>query len=150
MENSIYKNAFKEVYVILENTDEGLLKKIPTKFMKFIKDNMNVDYKTNIKTDIEIDKQDLLKETENVLALIYRSYWATDEEKQEFSRRSRAEFIETEKKKQEEFKGKSIDEIFNKKEVKIDKISIDNNLMVVQKESFIKRVLNKILKIFKK
>lgn len=150
MENSIYKDAFKEVYDILQNTDEELLKKIPTKFMKFIKDTMNVDYKTNIKKDIEIDKQELLKETEQVLSLIYRSYWATDEEKQEFARRSKAEYIEAEKRKQEEFKGKSIDEIFNKEEGKIDKITIDNNLMVIQKESFIKRIINRLLKIFKK
>jgi hypothetical protein len=149
MEDSIYKNAFKEVYDILENTDEELLKKIPTKFMKFIKDNMNVDYETNIKKDVEIDKQDLLKETESVLALIYRSYWATSEEKQEFARKSKTETIEAEKRKKEEFKGKSIDEIFNRK-VNIDKIIINNNLMVIQKESFVKRILNKLVKIFKK
>lgn len=149
MEDSIYKNAFKEVYDILENTDEELLKKIPTKFMQFIKNNMNVDYKTNIKKDIEIDKQDLLKETESILALIYRSYWATSEEKQEFARKSKAESIETERIKKEEFKGKPIDEIFNRK-VNIDKVTIDNNLMVIQKESFVKRILNRLLKIFNK
>ena len=149
MEDSMYKNAFKEVYDILENTDEELLKKIPTKFMQFVKNNMNLEYKTNIQKDIEIDKQELLKETESILALIYRSYWATSEEKEEFARKSKAEAIEAEKRKQEEFKGKSIDEIFNRK-VNIDKVIIDNNLMVIQKESFVKRILNKLLKIFKR
>ena len=149
MENSIYRDAFKEVYDVLQNTDEELLKKIPNKFMQFIKDNMNLEYKSNVKKDIEIDKQDLLKETESVLALIYRSYWATDEEKKEFARKSKAESTEAERIKKEEFKGKSIDEIFNKQEVNIDKVTIDNNLMVIQKESFIKRVLNKILRILK-
>ena len=149
MEDSIYKDAFKEVYDILENTDEELLKKIPTKFMEFIKNNMNMEYKTNIQKDIGIDKQNLLKETESILALIYRSYWATREEKEEFARKSKIEAIEAERKKQEEFKGKSIDEIFNRK-VNIEKVTIDNNLMVIQKESFVKRILNKILKIFKR
>lgn len=149
MEDSMYNNAFKEVYDILENTDEELLKRIPTKFMQFVKNNMNLEYKTNIQKDIEIDKQELLKETETILALIYRSYWATSEEKEEFARKSKAEAIEAEKRKKEEFKGKSIDEIFNRK-VNIDKVIIDNNLMVIQKESFVKRILNKLLKIFKR
>ena len=83
MIDEIYKNSFKEVYDILENTEEDLLSKIPNSFMNFIKNNMNVDYKTSINLNETIDKQHLLKETEAILSLIYRSYWATDEEKNE-------------------------------------------------------------------
>ncbi len=78
MIDEVYRNSFKEVYEILENTESELLSKIPTKFMDFIKDNMNKDYKTNIQQNVDIDKQPLLKETEAILSLIYRSYWATD------------------------------------------------------------------------
>ena len=41
MIDEIYKNSFKEVYDILENTEEDLLSKIPNSFMNFIKNKGN-------------------------------------------------------------------------------------------------------------
>lgn len=139
-----YKSAFKEVYDILANTDEELVKKIPDKFMNFIKDNMNSEYQTNIKKDVDIDKQDLMKETESILALIYRSYWITEEEKAEFTELDRNRMQELQSKKE-----KNIQEVFEKRE-DINKVTIDNNLIVIEKENIIKRILNKILKFFRK
>ncbi len=143
MIDEAYRNSFKEVYDILQNTEDELISKIPVKFISFIKDNMNHDYKTNIQTNIDIDKQPLLKETEAVLSLIYRSYWATEEEKQEFAIKDQQEFYEKQK------QGKSIEQIFIERK-KINNITIDNNLMIVKKESFIKRFFSKVLSIFKK
>lgn len=78
MIDEVYRNSFKEIYDILENTDQELLNKIPNKFMDFITSNMNKDYKTNIQQDIPINNQILLKETEAILALLYKTYWATE------------------------------------------------------------------------
>ena len=149
MIDEVYRNSFKEVYEILENTENELLAKIPTKFMNFIKENINENYKTNIQQDVDIDKQPLLKETEAVLSLIYRSYWATDEEKQEFAIKDQQEFIKKDEKKKEQYKGKDIYQVFEERK-NINKITIDNNLMVIKKENFIKRFFNKILNIFKR
>ena len=143
MIDEAYRNSFKEVYDILQNTEDELISKIPVKFISFIKDNMNCDYKTNIQQNVNIDKQPLLKETEAVLSLIYRSYWATEEEKQEFAIKDQQEFYEKQK------QGKSIEQIFIERK-KINNITIDNNLMIVKKESFIKRFFSKVLSIFKK
>ena len=123
--------------------------KFPTKFMNFIKENMNGNYKTNIQPDVDIDKQLLLKETEAVLSLIYRSYWATDKEKQEFSIKDQQEFIKKEEKKKEQYQGKDIYQVFEERK-NINKIAIDNNLMVIKKENFIKKFFKKILNIFKR
>lgn len=147
MIDEIYKNSFKEVYDILKNTDQELLDKIPSKFMDFIKDNMNTDYQTNIKTDLEIDKQTLLKETESILSLIYRSYWATDEEKQNFKLKDNEELLKAEELKKSQYK--DIDEIFQKRK-SLNNVTLDNNLMVIKKENFIKKIFNKILSIFRK
>lgn len=149
MIDEVYRNAFQEVYIILENTENELLTKIPNKFMNFINNNRNINYKTNIKSDIQIDKQILLKETESILSLIYRSYWATDDEKRKFAQEDLQEKIEIENKKQEEYSGKDIDEIFEQRQ-NINKNSLNNNLMVIKKENFIKRFFNRLLKIFKK
>ena len=136
MIDEVYRNSFKEVYEILENTENELLAKIPTKFIDFIKENINENYKTNIQQDVDIDKQPLLKETEAVLSLIYRSYWATDEEKQEFTIKDQQEFIKKDEKKKEQYKGKDIYQVFEERK-NINKITIDNNLMVIKKENFI-------------
>lgn len=149
MIDEVYRNSFKEIYEILENTENELLAKIPTKFMNFIKENMNENYKTNIQQDVDIDKQLLLKETEAVLSLIYRSYWATDEEKQEFAIKDQQEFIKKDEKKKEQYQGKDIYQLFEERK-NINKITIDNNLMVIKKENFLKRFFDKILSIFKK
>ena len=149
MIDEVYRNPFKEVYEILENTENELLEKIPTKFMNFIKENMNGNYKTNIQPDVDIDKQLLLKETEAVLSLIYRSYWATDKEKQEFAIKDQQEFIKKEEKKKEQYQGKDIYQVFEERK-NINKIAIDNNLMVIKKENFIKKFFKKILNIFKR
>lgn len=137
MIDNVYKNAFKEVYEILQNTEEELVKEIPQKFVEFLQSNMNKDYQINIDNTIEIDKQSILPETEAILALIYRSYWATDEEKLEFANIDK-----------QEFQGKNIDEIFEKRK-NVNNITIDNNLMIIKEENFIKKIIKKILKFFK-
>lgn len=149
MVDEIYQNAFKEVNRILENTDEELVKRIPTKFMDFIKSNMNINYVTNIKPEIDIDKQKLLRETESILSLIYRTYWATDEEKNEFLKNDRAEFYEKEERKKEEYAGKNIDEIFQKRKIATEN-ALNNSLMVIEKDGFIKRIFKKILNLLKR
>lgn len=149
MIDEIYKNSFKEVYDILENTEEDLLSKIPNSFMNFIKNNMNVDYKTSINLNETIDKQHLLKETEAILSLIYRSYWATDEEKNEFAKKDNLELIKEEEQKKEQYQGKDIYKVFEERK-NLNKITVDNNLMVIENESFIKRIFRKFLNIFKK
>lgn len=143
MIDSVYKNAFKETYEILKNTEEDLVKKVPQKFIDFLYTNMNKNYQTNINFDIEIDKQKLLRETEEILSLIYRSYWATDEEKVELVKSDREELIRIEEEKKSQYK--DIEEIFEKRR-NINKVTIDNSLAVIEKESFVRKILNKILK----
>ncbi len=84
MKDNIYGKALQEVYVIINNIEPELYNKIPKKLIYFIENNRYKDFKTNISLDIPIDKQELLTETENILSLIYRTYFATPEEKIEF------------------------------------------------------------------
>ena len=149
MIDNIYKDSFKEVYDILQNTDEELVMKIPITFINFIKNNMNENYKTNINPNARIDSQNLSKETEAILSLIFRSYWATDEEKREFAIKDKQDLINSENAKKKNYKGKDIYGLFEKKE-NLNNIILNNDLVVLEKENFIKNFFNKILNIFKK
>lgn len=148
MVDEVYQNAFKEVNDILEFADEELIRKIPIKFKNFIKNNMNKNYVTNINPEITIDKQKLLKETESILSLIYRTYWATEEEKREFSEEDFKRILETETRKKENYIGKNVDEIFEKRK-RASENTEKNSLIVVKKEGFIKRIFKRIFEFIK-
>ena len=74
-----YAEALVEVNEILKFTDPNLTKKIPEKFKKYIADNMSSTYKFNITDDFSNDH--LKSETKSILALIYRNYFCSAEEK---------------------------------------------------------------------
>lgn len=143
MKEEVYRNAFKEIYEILKNTDEELVAKIPKKFLSFIEENMNNEYECNIQSDVDIDKQNLLKETEAILALIYINYWATEEEKQEFALKDQAG-----KEAKEKAYDERIQRIFEERKV-VSKKTENKELIVKPKENFIKRIINKIRSILK-
>ena len=147
MIDKLYKNAFKEVYEILQNTDTELVEKIPSKFTEFLQSNMNTDYQTNIDNNTNINEQVLLPETESIFALIYRSYWATDEEKQKFYIKDKQELKKVEENKKKQYE--DISQIFEKRK-NINNITLDKSLIITQKENFIQKILKKILHIFKK
>ena len=145
MIDEIYKNAFKEVNIILENTEKDLYNKIPLKFMDFIKNNMNENYTANIDLNKNIDTQKLLPETEAILSLIYRSYWANSEEKKQFNINDKIylENLENEKKK----KYKDINQIFEERK-NLNNIKLDNELAVISKDGFFTKLIKKIKSFF--
>lgn len=144
MPDNIYANAFKEVDVILKNTDINLIKKIPSKFLHFIENNMNNDYNPNINLDIPIDKQHLLEKTDAILALIYRSYWASEQELLDLKSKMQKDIIKT-KENERQFDSENI--IFDKT---IAPIFSDNSLTTVSKENFLKKFFKKVLNLIKK
>ena len=86
-----YRNAFKEVDEILRYTDIDLVSKLPKKFIDFLRVNMNKDYEFNVQEGLSLNKQNLSKEANIILALIYRDYWATEEERKEFRKQDEEE-----------------------------------------------------------
>lgn len=167
MKDETYKNSLKEVYDVLEYTDIQLVNKIPNKFLNFIKENMNSNYKTNINPDIAIDKQPLLKESEAILSLIYRSYWMPADEKEDFAKNDKEQLLQKELLRREKFKDMS--KIFPTSDnsssinAKNSQSSLDINqehshaslqtntsdLIPVQKENIFTRIYHKIINFFK-
>ena len=88
-----YRNAFKEVDEILKYTDINLVNKIPKKFIDFLRANMNNEYEFNVQEGLHLNKQNLSEEANNILALIYRDYCATDEKYEEFRKKDEEERI---------------------------------------------------------
>ena len=129
-----YRQALFEVYKILQNTDEEIINKIPEKFMKFVKENMDTNYKFELQKGKELIKQNLKDETKQIIALIYRDYIC--DEKEVINDHN----INYNRNKELEKEGLQ-------KENNIE--NIEKSLLEIKKEKWYKKLINKILKFFK-
>ena len=84
-----YKRAFSEVNDILKFTDGELVKKIPQNFRKFINDNKADNYITNIIPYIPLEEQQISSKGREIIALIYRSYFADENELKKISEKDK-------------------------------------------------------------
>ena len=94
-----FPNAYKEVYVILNNINEEDLKAIPQSFIDAVQKNMNNDYDFKLDENLDFDEQNILKETKVILAYIFLNYWATEEQKSRIMNKFRQDIINEERSK---------------------------------------------------
>ena len=78
-----YKQSLKEVDTILNFMEKKYIDKLPNKLIRFIKENMDNSYISNINVNIPINKQLVKENTKLLLSLIYRNYWCDEEKKKE-------------------------------------------------------------------
>ena len=57
---SRYRNAYKEVYIILSYLDEDDYNKIPLEVIDAIENNMNEEYEYYMNEDIDLSNQQML------------------------------------------------------------------------------------------
>lgn len=150
-----YEIALTEVDEILNFTDTELVNKIPVAFRKFIEKNKNKDYRPNITPGIPISEQVIKKETEAILSLIFRSYWATEEEKRELEKNDKITFemlkAETEIKFPKSSMSTYSSKVNDLKQDKTEEKEIHKNMQLISIEDmpWYKKIFIKLLKIFK-
>ena len=119
-----YKMALAEVNQILMYTEENIVSKIPEKFKKFIENNMDQNHIIEINKNKSLVEQNIMEETKQILALIYRDYICSKEERANLILQEQQERQKIEKEKQEKYnidfekrneskKIKSIEEKYN-------------------------------------
>ena len=141
-----YKNAFKEVYVILDSLVEEDYKKIPPELIETIYQNMNQDYKYELDEEQELSTQKMLPETKAILFNIFRDYLSTEEQKQKIIRMQKEERQKNELKKREQY---NTDVFANKEQTNNPEIQKEQVSLIKYKESIFKKIINKIKNIFK-
>lgn len=131
---TISKQTFSDLSVIFKMMPDEIIKAINPKFVEFIKCNCDENCKSNIKPYIPLKEQEISKETQAILALIYESYFATEEEKRQLLKETN-----------EQINLKyNTDNLFKNKEYKNEK----HELIVVKKQSFFEKIINKIKMFF--
>lgn len=143
--DDVYREAFAEVLEVLNNSNQEILEKIPERFITFLNENKEQSYVAKI--DFTDDNWDdsIKKETQAILALIYRDYIVAPEERVRLLNEEREEQIRIENELREMYNPENI--FKNKKsQVKSTNDSVD---LIEYKESFLKKIINKIKIIFK-
>lgn len=143
--NDVYARAYTELYEILKNISENDLNKIPKEVFNMLERKNDKEYNFKLEENIEFENQKLLRETKILLAILYRDYWATKEEKDKIIQKWKNDII-----KSEEEKKKIYNEIFQNKRERIIEQKNDNNLPVeVEKEKLFKKIISFIKKYLK-
>ena len=141
------KNAYAEVYTILQELNEEEYNKIPPEVIKTIEANRNEEYEYELDDELELKDQPMLPETKAILFNLFRDYLATPEQKAKIIRMQNEARQKNELKKQQMY---NTDVFANKPKENQTANNNETMQMVKYKESFFKRILNKIKSFFKK
>ena len=146
------KNAYTEVYTILQDLDEDEYNKIPPEVIETLDANRNKEYEYFLDNELELKDQPMLPETKAILFNIFRDYLATPEQKTKIIRMQNEARQKNELKKQQMY---NTDVFANKninKTTKVDENEVEANneekQIVIYKENIFKRILNKIKSLF--
>lgn len=148
MKNDKYAKALTEVYSVLQNSEKEIQDLIPEEFKKFVIDNMEKEYEVAINFDNENWDNCILEETQAILAMIYRDYIVSKEEKKKLVEEELREEARIEQELREKY---NTDNIF-KKNISIEKNTntIEDTSITTTKEKWYKKLFDNIKKIFGK
>lgn len=147
MVSTEYSEAAIEVLDILKHTRKSDVEKVPKKFIKFLEENSSKTYNPNLDHTKPIKEMGLKQKTQDILGVIYLKYWADEQGKEKF----RAKIRENERKHQEQLREKyNTDNLFKQNIKEEIKPREEIQLQVIQKETFIQKIINKIKVVFRR
>ena len=135
------KNAYAEVYTILQELNEEEYNKIPPKVIETIEANRNEKYEYELDEELKLKNQPMLPETKAILFNLFRDYLATPEQKAKIIRMQNEARQKNELKKQQTY---NTDVFANKLKENLTENNNETMQTVEYKESILKRILNKI------
>lgn len=150
MKNSLLR-AYAEVDKILSFMQIGYTERVPEKLRKIFKNQKLKDYDPNIDISIPLNEQNLERKTYAILAMLDLHYWCNnEEEKQELLNI----YSNNEKKRKEELREKY--DYYHILKNRIKEPEQEKNTEKVttiaeyKEENFVKKIINKIKKLFKR
>ncbi len=139
-----YANAYSEVLEILKYLTQEDYEKIPKEKIEVFETNMNKDYAFNYNPDKTLQEQNVSETARTIIAILFRDYWATEEQRKRIIKVQQQERNRIESKKQEKY---NINELFkNNKKTKTQEVAI----VEVKEQKWYKKVFDFFRKIFRK
>ena len=139
------KNAYTEVYTILQELNEEEYNKIPPEVIETREANRDEDYEYEWDDEVELKEQPMLPETKAILFNLFRDYLANPEQKTKIIRMQNEARQKNELKKQQMY---NTDLFANKPKKNATENNNETIQIVEYKESIFKSILNKIKSFF--
>ena len=144
-----YFKAFTEVEQIIMLMPKGLQNKIPKKFKHLVVTWKDPNYIVNIEEPFE--ECNIMEETKIVLAVIYRDFLCSKEEKREIQLRDYEKLKEYEEEMRQKY---NPDDLFKNKKKDIQEykstMTEDTAIVEYKEKNFLQKIFDKIKHLFKK
>lgn len=144
------RNAYKEVYTILQDLNEEEYNKIPSEIIETIKENSNEEYEFVLNNELELKEQLLLPETKAILFNLFRDYLSTPVQKEKIIKMQSEERKKVEEKKKQNYANVDIFKTNKYKDIEEKTNNQELQPVQIKKEGFFRKIINKIKLFFKK
>ena len=134
------RNAYTEVYTILQELNEEEYNKISPEVINAIKENMNEEYKFELDDELELKNQQMLPETKAILFNLFRDYLATPKQKEKIIKMQNEERKINELKKKQKYNS---DVFQDKTKENKEKTEEQENGLIEYKENIITKLFKK-------
>ena len=141
-----YKLAYSEVLEILNYISKEDFNKIPSYIIEMLKANSDNENGFKYNPEKTLKEQNVSELTRTIIAILFRNYWATPEQKNNillFQKNER------EKIKQEKYNPNNLFKQSQQSQ-SLNENQIENTAMIEYKESLFKKILIKIKNFFRK
>ena len=150
-----YANAYTEVLDILKYISKEDYEKIPKSKIKVFEENSNKNYHFTYDENKTLDEQNVSEIAKMIIAILYRDYWATKEQ--------RYIIIKKQREAREEQERQIRERIEQNKKIKEDSLKVidvssdldldldytrGTNLEIYKEENIFKRIISKIREMF--
>ena len=142
-----YANAYSEVLEILKYIPLEDYNKIPKNKIELFKTNANNNYIFTYNPTKTLEEQGVSKITKGIIAILFRDYWATEQQRNKIIIKQNYDRIKFEEKKKVKY---NLDNIFKDTiEKNIENTNNNSQMTEYKKESLFNRIKKFLLGIFK-
>jgi hypothetical protein len=147
MVNIEYANAYSEVLGILKCISKEDFNKIPNSKIELFETNRNKEYVFEYDPNKTLKEQNVSKRAKVIIGILFRDYWATEEQRNKIIKTQNFNRQILEEQKKAKY---NVNDIFKEKSFENDiKENIEIKELVVYKETFFRKCINKIKSLFK-
>ena len=140
--------AVSEVIDVLKHSEIEVTQKIPKKFIEFLTKNSDRDYIPNIDYSEENWENSIEEDAKVLIALIYRDYIMSEEEKEKVIEEAERQEQEIREKYNPDNLFKKNSKIENEKSQDDTEQEVQKSLLIIKEEKWYERIINKIKEIF--
>ena len=138
-------NAYSEVLEILKYLTPEDYNKIPKEKIEVFETYANKEYTFNYDPDKTLQEQNVSKTARTIIGILFRDYWATEEQKEKIIKWQQQERVRIENEKQEKYKS---EDIFKNNNIPQEKEEVA--LVEVKEEKWYDKVFQFFRNLFKK